>query len=134
MSYLQAKFVVSVAIAFGLLGGQVNSILPLDKVPADDSVPVCADPSGWRAATNGHGMFALVYVNGPATVRVSAVSTEGVDEESVALAAGEDKAFLDFPEIYPLSVHAMYATVRHPGKQPVRCQLDRTDVERLNQK
>ena len=127
---LHEKLVVTSAIALGLLGGQTNVIDPPDKTPKDDSSLVCEAPSGWRAATNGHGMFALVYANGPGTVQVTAVTTAGVAQETVALESTDSKAFLDFPEVYPLSVHAIYATVGRIGEQPVRCQLVRTDVER----
>ncbi|NMN94126.1 hypothetical protein [Antrihabitans stalactiti] len=130
MNGLHGKLIVTTAIALGLLGGRTNAIDLPDRTPSDDSPPVCEAPSGWRAATNGHGMFAIVYANGPGTVQVTAVTTAGAAQQTVALESTDSKAFIDFPEIYPLSVHVIFATVGRIGEQPVRCQLVRTDVER----
>ena len=130
MSALLEKIVVTVTTTLGLTIGPANFAHLLDKPPTDDSPPVCTAPSGWRAATNGHGMFALVYANGPGTVQVTAVTTAGVAQQSVELESRDSKAFLDFPEIYPLSVHVIYASFGPTGEQPVRCRLVRTDVGR----
>ncbi len=96
-------------------------------IPSDDSAPVCDHPSGWRAATNGYGMFAVVYRNGPARVTVSVLSAYGATERTVYVGPGDGRAFVDFPEVPPLSVHLAYSSTVAPGSYSIRCRLERTD-------